>query len=59
MFNCHKRKRGRTVRMRPPSPPPSPALVTGNARHYRPIAGEHGVPVLGPAELLERLAERG
>ena len=35
------------------------ALVTGNARHYRPVAGEHAVSVLAPAELLGRLAERG
>ena len=34
------------------------ALVTGNARHFQPIAGDHDVLVLGPSALLERIAGR-
>lgn len=29
------------------------ALVTGNARHYRPMRGAHQVPVLTPREFLD------
>jgi len=32
------------------------ALVTGNARHFKPTTGSHRVPILTPAELLQRLA---
>ncbi len=32
------------------------ALVTGNLRHFQPLAGRHTVPLLTPRELLERLA---
>jgi putative PIN family toxin of toxin-antitoxin system len=32
------------------------ALVTGNARHFRPRRGRHTVPVFSPAEFLERLS---
>ena len=31
------------------------ALVTGNARHYRPVRGRHSVRILTPRELLDSL----
>jgi putative PIN family toxin of toxin-antitoxin system len=35
------------------------ALVTGNARHYRPVQGRHDVRVLAPRALLDLLAKEG
>ena len=32
------------------------ALVTGNARHFKPIRGRHGVFICSPASLIERLS---
>ncbi len=32
------------------------ALVTGNTRHFEPLAGAHTVPLLTPSALLNRLA---
>jgi predicted nucleic acid-binding protein len=31
------------------------ALVTGNVRHYRPVAGTHEVTVVSPRELVDLL----
>ncbi|MDP9353130.1 MAG: putative toxin-antitoxin system toxin component, PIN family [Chloroflexota bacterium] len=33
-------------------------LVTGNARHYLPVRGQHNVPIASPAELVARIAGR-
>jgi predicted nucleic acid-binding protein len=35
------------------------ALVTGNARHYRPVKGRHHVSVLASRALLDLLAKEG
>lgn len=35
------------------------ALVTGNARHYRPVRGAHQVTVRTPAEFLDRVTRLG
>ncbi len=35
------------------------ALITGNARHFDPIQGAHGIRVVSPREALELLAESG
>ena len=35
------------------------ALITGNAHHFAPIQGAHGIRVVSPREALELLAESG